>query len=78
MPNLEPGLLELPASEDRRAALAVRAGWPLISSNLSDKPKVAVAVRESVKQIEGTTDEVRCVKPTPGLLRLNSHLLMLT
>ena len=52
------GSLELPASEDRRAALAVRAGWPLISSNLSDKPKVAVAVRESVKQIEGTTDEV--------------------
>ena len=56
--KLERGLLELPASEDRRAALAVRAGWPLISSNLSERSKVAVAVRESVKQIEGTTDEV--------------------
>ena len=26
-------------------------------------------------RVEGTTDEVRCVKPTPGLLRRNSHLL---
>ena len=53
-----PGLLELPASEDRRAALAVRASWPLIARNLGDKPKVAVAVRERVEQIEGVTDEV--------------------
>ena len=53
-----PGLLELPYDEDRRAKLAIRASWPIISQNLQNRAKVTTSIRNSVEKIEGTQDEV--------------------
>ena len=53
-----PGLLELPHSEERRAALAVRATWTHMSQRLRDRATIGAGVRKAVAEIEGMPDEV--------------------
>ena len=53
-----PGLLALPESEERRAALAVRAKWPHIASRLADRAAIAMGVRTAITESEGVADEV--------------------
>lgn len=52
------GLLSLPESEERRAALAVRAKWAHIATRLADRAAFAARLRKIVAESEGTLDEV--------------------
>ena len=52
------GLLSLPESEERRAALAVRAKWAHIATQLADRAAFAARLRKIVAESEGTLDEV--------------------
>jgi hypothetical protein len=80
-----PGLLSLPESEQRRAALAVRATWPHIASRLADRANVAARVRATIAESEGGPDEVlvsmvlrhleRCVVHEDLRLHELAHLL---
>ena len=53
-----PGLLSLPASEDRRVQLSVRADWNHIAARLQDSAKVRRTVHSAIETIEGTHDDV--------------------
>ena len=53
-----PGLLALPASEERRAALAVRTTWAQVQPKIANHATIATRVHKAVFAQEGTTDEV--------------------
>ena len=80
-----PGLLSLPESEQRRAALAVRATWSHIASRLADRATIATQVRVTIAESEGVADEVlvsmvlrhleRCAQHEDLRLHELAHLL---
>ena len=87
--GITPGLLELPFSDERKAALAVRAGWGHISKRLAATSAIDKGVRAAVAASEGFDDAVlssiclrhleRCAPTyqTAGDLKLHelAHLL---